>query len=350
MSYGNRVVSKENILSKVSEYDIFKAYISNFKEIGTLFRSELRKDNNPSCKIYLSGKKLNYFDFSTGDSLNCFNYIMKRYAVDFIGALCMINRDFCLGFNNLNSGSLPTAPNINPKTYNLKDEDLEEYKVPVTLKVYRRKWEKIDGTYWKDKYGIGVKILKKFNIFPVKSLTMHSRKGFKNINRDKICYGYYFGKLSDGRDSWKIYQPLAKNKKQKWLSNVTSETLQGFDQLPRLGERLIITKSLKDVMVLHKLGIPAIAPHGEAMRIPQEVIQGLRNRFSQIVFLYDNDEAGEKAAKKLESIHHIKAIFLPKDTEKDPSDFVEKFGYDKLKTFLNNINYSYEQELESSNP
>ena len=44
-------IDKEFILSKVSQYQIFKYYCKPYKE-GVLFCSELREDNTPSCKIY----------------------------------------------------------------------------------------------------------------------------------------------------------------------------------------------------------------------------------------------------------------------------------------------------------
>ena len=55
---GYQILSAENILKKVTEYDIFKYYISGLEAPGKKFCSELRKDRNPSCsiKILTSGK------------------------------------------------------------------------------------------------------------------------------------------------------------------------------------------------------------------------------------------------------------------------------------------------------
>lgn len=39
--------------------------------------------------------------------------------------------------------------------------------------------------------------------------------------------------------------------------------IQGSKMLPKSGEFVVVTKSLKDVMALYEFGIPAIAPNSE---------------------------------------------------------------------------------------
>ena len=57
-------IVKEDILEKVSEYDIFKSYCENFEEINKPFCSSLRVDNNPGCRIYITkNEELRYKRF-----------------------------------------------------------------------------------------------------------------------------------------------------------------------------------------------------------------------------------------------------------------------------------------------
>ena len=46
-------LTKENILKKITSYDIFRYYSENFKDIGKSFCSDLpgRTDENPSAQI-----------------------------------------------------------------------------------------------------------------------------------------------------------------------------------------------------------------------------------------------------------------------------------------------------------
>ena len=55
---------------------------------------------------------------------------------------------------------------------------------------------------------------------------------------------------------------------------------------------LVITKSLKDVMVLYEYGIPAIAPNSETIFVTEAQYQKLKNRFKRIYLFYDSDYAG----------------------------------------------------------
>ena len=47
----NEILNKDTILSKVSEYQIFKYFCSNFEDTGKRFRSDLREDNSPTVHI-----------------------------------------------------------------------------------------------------------------------------------------------------------------------------------------------------------------------------------------------------------------------------------------------------------
>lgn len=49
--------------------------------------------------------------------------------------------------------------------------------------------------------------------------------------------------------------------------------------LPESGDILIITKALKDVMVLYEYGIPAIAPCSENLFITEAQYNHLKERF-----------------------------------------------------------------------
>lgn len=62
--------------------------------------------------------------------------------------------------------------------------------------------------------------------------------------------------------------------------------------LPKSGDAIVITKSLKDIMVLYELGIPAIAPISENCYLTEAQHNKLVKRFDKVVLFYDNDRAG----------------------------------------------------------
>ena len=48
--------------------------------------------------------------------------------------------------------------------------------------------------------------------------------------------------------------------------------IQGMHMIPKSGEFLVITKSMKDVMLCYELGIPAIAPNSENLFITDSIV------------------------------------------------------------------------------
>ena len=75
--------------------------------------------------------------------------------------------------------------------------------------------------------------------------------------------------------------------------------IQGSKQLPKSGNFIIITKSLKDVMALWQFGIPAIAPNSENSFLSDIQYNKLKLKFKDIYLFYDNDLPGIKSANKI---------------------------------------------------
>ena len=198
-----------------------------------------------------------------------------------------------------------------------------------TLQVKRRPWSQIDKQYW-DSYFIPKKTLTKFDVSPI-------QYAFLN---DKIIWEYsddcpmYVYKIYNGL---KVYRPLA-NKTSKWLSSCSQYDIQGFKQLPDFGDLLVITKSLKDVMVLHELGYTAIAPQAESHDIPEHIITHLKERYHKLLLLYDRDKTGMKGVRKLMRKYDLDFAFIPKKYKcKDISDFVRLYGIPETEKILKKL-------------
>ena len=70
------VLTLDYILTKVTEYDIYTAYIGNFK-VGMIYNSPFRKDKNPSfgCFYSRTTKQLMFKDHGTGDCGNVIKFV-----------------------------------------------------------------------------------------------------------------------------------------------------------------------------------------------------------------------------------------------------------------------------------
>jgi len=176
---------------------------------------------------------------------------------------------------------------------------------------------------------VSKKILLKFAVEPISHFWVNNNR----FTCKSITYAFKF------KNRYKIYSPY--EDKNKWLSNTNKTDVQGYNQLPDKGERLIITSSLKDVMCLHAAGYYAIAMQSE-MQIPSEkLISELNTRFNTIEILYDNDftkedNPGQLMAKKISNLYGFRNICLPQTFEsKDPSDLVSRVGgFNELKIIL----------------
>ena len=116
------------------------------------------------------------------------------------------------------------------------------------------------------------------------------------------------------------------------MGNVPTKTIQGYKQLPKSGKLLVITKSMKDVLLLHELGIPAIAPNSETQNVSDKMFEELKSRFKYIVYVFDNDLPGISNMVKFKK-HNPEAIYhwIPRAYKaKDITDFYKKYG--KLET------------------
>ena len=106
--------------------------------------------------------------------------------------------------------------------------------------------------------------------------------------------------------------------------------IQGSKMLPKSGEFVVVTKSLKDVMALYEFGIPAIAPNSENLFLTEAQYEKLQTKFQQIYILYDRDLPGVKSANRIrKKFDGLQVLLVPK--VKDFTDYVKKYG--TYKTF-----------------
>jgi len=78
-------LSRDMILARIRDIDIFSYYCTNFKEIGVKFCSPLREDNRPSVTITMYNGKLLYKDYGHPEhSFDCFGFIMHLFGCSFM--------------------------------------------------------------------------------------------------------------------------------------------------------------------------------------------------------------------------------------------------------------------------
>lgn len=299
------------ILSKVTEYDIYAKYIGQFK-VGMIYNSPFRKDKNPSFGIYYSKrtKQLLFKDHGTGECGNVVKFVsLYTGKTEYNDIL----QDIVEKMNITNNTKLASSKQYIPST-------------ETVIGIVRQEFTDVDINYW-SQFGISIKTLKKFNVNSIKYYLCDGIvKGIYKRENPMYAYKVY--------NNFKIYKPLG-DKYTKWRNNLTEYDIQGYEQLPQKGDILFITKSMKDVMCLYEMGLPAISPSSESTFIPNTVLEQLKTRFKRIIILFDRDVAGCKQSRKISLKTGLEAMFVHRKYKaKDISDAIKLNGFKEIKNWL----------------
>jgi len=305
------------ILSKVNEYDIYASYIGQFKP-GLIYNSPFRKDTNPSFGVFLSKR--------TGKLL------FKDHGSGVCGDVIKFVREIT-GISNYNEvlQEIVRRLKITNKTV-LKSTKPIESKETV-IGIVRQAFTKIDEQYW-GSYHISMPTLEKYNVHSIKYYLCNGIvKGIYKDENPMYAYKVY--------NNFKIYRPLG-DKFTKWRNNLTEFDVQGYAQLPKKGNLLIITKSLKDVMVLHEMGYNAVSPSSESTFIPDVVLNDLKKRFKHILLCFDRDIAGVSNMRKVSLKTGLNGFLVHKSFKaKDISDAVKTNGFESVHDWLKKLLWKY---------
>lgn len=325
-------LTKEFILSRITEEDIFLKYLNIYPTLEGYFINPLRQDEHPDCKFYRDPKgTLKFKDFAYKMNIDCFNLIqLVEPDVDNYGkALERIARDFRLYEKDINYEVVKNWQEI----INTKN------KLFSSIRVKRKDWIKSElDWFWEQ--GISKETLTRYKVNSLQMLWLN----------DQLIYQYrksdpgYIQQFGTGYE-YKAYFPL--RDKYRFLQNVRGR-LQGYEQLPEFGDAVIVTQSNKAVMAISEHGIPAVAPLSESILMSEEQFEDLNNRFVKIFTLFDRDRVGmwlsQQIRKKYNTIPLLfdsKGLFRSKEEPKDWNDHHKKFGTQYMLDLVEEIKQQY---------
>lgn len=311
--------SRDYILERIREEDIFHLYLGIYPEEGKRYCNPLRTDESPDCKFYRDERgRLKFHDIPMKWNWDCFNVVQYKYSLNFSESLLRVATDF--GIISGTHEALAVDKII------IESAPLKDIKIEIAY----RDWNNIDKKFWTSQLIYGEK-LQKYNVFPVLKAWLDGSLRYIYKDTDP-CYAYRFGPYQ-----YKLYFPFRKDV--RFIQNVRG-ILQGYDQLPEEGDILVITKSLKDVIFLDGFDIPAVAPLGESILITRDQFIDLYNRFDNIFSLMDFgksnggvDRTGTRTAFEMRRTYGIEPLFLTNGRygtydygAKDITDFGKKYG------------------------
>lgn len=319
-------ITKDFILSKTNQESIMHYYTGLDVSSKKLALSPLRNDHKVTCSFYKSKNGILYLhDFATNEHLDCWNVVMRINNCSYFDALKIIAQDFGL----IGSSEIVVKSSKPILIDSIKES--ETCKIQVQIKEYSG--EEIN---WWRQFGIDRKLLKKYHVFSLQHVFLNGELKFSSSSNTFI-FGYYFGKDKNGNELWKIYFPFNKEHGIRFVNNLSSKKLQGYKQLDKTGDILIITKSLKDCACLRGYNINAIAPSSESTFCDKKQIEEFKSRFKHIIVMYDQDRAGKHNMYKIRLLYpELDFFVIPSYLKaKDFSDLRKMYGEEKTGELLN---------------
>ena len=324
------MISTKNLISDLEEVPrewVFEYYL-NLREkltgqnIKMLSAFNVR-DKVPSMFIYQDGGKYKFKDFSSGFQGDQVELV--RYLFNYDARFKATNR-IITDYQEYLKHNAPAVRGPIQFHDKFKVVDFE-----------MRHWNTLDQKYW-TQFKISSSILSQYNVVPLEFFTMSKTEIDDSVTSYRFSRPYVYGYFRNDGELYKIYMPKIPEKKFIKIQNYT----QGMDQLQYDSKYLLIVSSLKDLLSFKKLGIgniECIAPDSENTMIGESVINKLREKYSKIIVLFDNDEPGMKAAQRYQDKYNIPHVIL--EMSKDLSDSVRDHGIepvrDKLLSLLKQI-------------
>lgn len=314
--------SDNDILERVDEYSLYCHYLEFEPIIGKKYSSPIRLgDEDPSFAIFERR-------YGFGTIMPVSEFLWKDQAVtthgpqdifDLIAILNGYTSRIQAYWKVCGDFGLGGAPIIESRQILFKEP---KYLEPIDIKVKSREFNKRDTLYWKQ-YNVNEPILRQYNCSAIECYWLTKTQQYPGYPKGLgFAYRIY--------NKYQLYFPF-QIKKKKFRNNWIDSCIPGFQQLQNT-DTCIITKAYKDVMSLRGFGFDAIAPRGENIMLPNEVIEYISKRYKNVFTLFDND--GKHKAHQ----YPFRECHIPLESgQKDLTDYCAYYGVDKTYSLLKTL-------------
>lgn len=305
---------EEIMIKFIDEYDIYCNYLDYEPDPGEMIVSPLRKiEQQPSFNLFLHDDRVVFKDFASNK---------KGYILQFVKYYLEYQLDRPVSYWECIFDIIARFDGDN-LDYGIKRQKELKNKPEYDILIKSMEFQDKALNYWRD-YSITPKTLDKYNVSQVKYQLNADKYVIKDYSHD-MCFAYRIAK------KYKLYRPLA-DKSRKFRNNYPKHYVEGFLQVDKTKPDIIVTKSMKDVMVLDEMGYNAVSPKSETTKLSDKFIEWLRNTFDRIFLLFDNDVPGLEAAMGYPD-DFIK-FFVPENVAKDISDMSKFKGFKEAKLYV----------------
>ena len=319
-------VTIEEILKRITEYDIFRWYMPNKDwKVNKPTFSPFRNENNPSFVIGNKYGRLSFIDFAdTNRRGDCFDFVRMLFNFATVhDAAKLIDRDFGLG---LGSGQATEEYKKIVAEYKQPEDVGKRYSL---IQAVTRKFTNEELAYWAQ-YHQSIDDLRANNIYSIKKLYLN--KQLFSLKENELRFGY----LYDGH--WKIYRPFG-DRKTKWVpNNVPITTMDGKEDIKNC-KVAFINKSKKDYMVMKKVFPCCCAVQNEGIAcFSHENVEYLKANSDVQILSFDSDVTGVANSQQITKLFDFEYLNVPKiylkEGIKDWADLAKAHGLGAIENYL----------------
>lgn len=299
-------LTADYIMSRVSDYELYRYYIGSEIKVGVAMPSVFRKDRHPSMCVYC-GKdgKLHHIDYADDRFRgNPIDMVMQLYGLKWHQALEKIAKDMGISDSTIEVKRVIVEP--------LGIREVRRSLIQIVTKKMTISEEK-----WWNQYGISIDQLKTDNVYSVKSVYLNRQ--VYPLDPHEMVYAYHYP------EGIKIYMP-GREKNNKWLSSIPTNLVEGLEKLNG-HPKVIITKSKKDKLTMENIVPPEVAiisvQNESTSAYTDTLVERLKSK--QVWINYDNDQPGKAASTRITTMYpQWKHVNIPDQYRplKDPSDMV----------------------------
>ena len=339
------VFRPKDILRYVNQLEVWQDVLNcPGLQVNEMIRNPMRADKKPDCYIREYKGVLLFTDFAYPEynTYTCIYAVARINNVTKHQAVNMITNKYI--FKNNIKITKKVIKQDAKRVRKVTGKTVSFHFNPYVNKDKQPTYTKADAEYWL-KRGIHSKQLRRHNVYSVYNWYYNNYV----IQPKSICYAYYSPKTGQT----KLYQPY--DKKRFPFSTMDKNHINYGNEHCK-SSAAILTKSLKDLMVLENLfpDINIYSVESESM-LPTDTTFLLKH--SAVFVLYDNDQPGIDGANRMVNYLISKNInaysMFIDDNEfpncKDVDDIVVKQSHlvNKFKDFVSNTITSCLQSVEA---
>ena len=382
----NSKLTKDSILSKVSQINIFSAYtgidinvIQECIDKGTLISSPFREDNHPSFGFrYDNRNKLKGRDFAGywwGDCIDAAATVLSEIVHKPVDVSNKEHFQFVLKHIAYTFSDIIYGKEKDPLIDDVIYKGIQGVRnKKQIIELVTRPWNASDSLYWKN-IGVNLNFLNTRFVYAVDQFYINrssnpNPKYYYDKSPNDPCYAYVLGQDKRGIVNIKLYFPNRDKKNEvKFITNCN--VLEGIISLERdKYDAIIITKSSKDRLSLESyirrtnLSIPyggsTINPIIGVINLPHETYKLRKVEYDwlkqkvgsdgYLISFMDNDRVGKREAIWLLREYNIIPIIIPENYKsKDFSELISNYSDDTINQLAyDTINYINENYGESN--